>query len=196
LLGAAHAPAAGKLRVLQQSPEYGLVGACEPFPECRHAGLADPAFRGVRWLSADDLLGDPTVSVIAVESHVAPNLRLGKSARVHSFPRHDGSCDDTLADNTHVVFEYERRLAHLSVSQLESLNKPRRRWEIMGSNGTVILPPLEPPGVQLGLQEVRGGSTGRLANGGCRLDAARRARPGRPRRLRARRAPIRLHVPA
>jgi hypothetical protein len=42
--------------VLQQSPEWEVVGIAEPFAECRANAEAGPAFEHVRWLSQDDLL--------------------------------------------------------------------------------------------------------------------------------------------
>lgn len=265
LLGTGHAHAAGKLRVLQASPEWEVVGVCEPFPEFRERARGNPAYREVRWLSQDDLLGDPTIKMVAIESHVEPNLalaqaaidagkhihldkpagtslsafealletatkrhlivqlgymfrynqgfdfirralregwlgdvhavtgsinsplgtpehrrflgfhpggilfelgchlidmlviQLGKPRHVHPHLRSDGPYQDGFTDNTHTVFEYEKAVAHLSCSQLEVEPSSRRRWEVMGDNGTITLQPLEPPSLRLCLKEPRGG---------------------------------------
>ena len=78
LLGTGHAHAAGKLHALQESDDWDLVGVAEPDPVWRARSEANPAFAGVRWISEAELLGDPTVQMIAVESDVPPNLELAE----------------------------------------------------------------------------------------------------------------------
>lgn len=265
LLGTGHAHATGKLKTYQASSEWEVAGVCEPFPEFRARRENDPAYRGVPWLSQDDLLGDPTVKVVAIESHVEPNLRLARAAieagkhlhldkpagtslpeyasllheaarrdlivqmgymfryhhgfdfirralregwlgdvhavtasinspegsaghrqflgfhpggilfelgchlidmlvlqmgrpkHVHPLLRSDSPLDDGFADNTLTVFEFEKAVAHLSCAQLEVEPGSRRRWEVLGSNGTIAMQPLEPPQLRMCLKEPRGG---------------------------------------
>lgn len=80
ILGTGHAHASGKLRVIQRSDDWELVGVCEPDPTRRARREGDVAWGEVRWMEEDDLLGDPTVRMIAVESKVQELLVLGRKA--------------------------------------------------------------------------------------------------------------------
>src|SRR5205814_5822839 len=70
ILGTGHGHDAGKLRVLRQSPDWEFVAACEPDPDARANREGDPAWAGVRWLTEGDLLDDPAVQMLAIESDV------------------------------------------------------------------------------------------------------------------------------
>lgn len=275
LLGTGHAHAAGKLAVMQASDDYEVVGVAEPDRAWRALREPEPAYAGVRWIDASDLLGDPSVQLIAVESDVPPNLALARQAieagkHIHldkppgiSLPelqsiladanrrglyvqmgymfrynagfelvfqavregwlgdvyylhasmcsgipfqprgesaaeappsgraalnfhpggmmlelgchiidrvvellgrpdkvtphlRHDGEYADTLVDNAVAIFEYERALAVVETSALEVQHSPRRQFEVVGTKGSVVLQPLEPPAIRLCLQEPQG----------------------------------------
>ncbi len=78
LLGIGHAHAVGKLRVLQESPDFELVGASEPDAKWRAQRAG--AFAGVRWLTVEELLEDQRVQMVAVESAVQNNLELAQKA--------------------------------------------------------------------------------------------------------------------
>ena len=80
ILGTGHGHAVGKLRVLQQSADWDLVGVCEPDPDLEVRRKADAAFAGVRWLSESEVLEDPGVKMIAVEGAVPHLLDLGEKA--------------------------------------------------------------------------------------------------------------------
>lgn len=74
-LGTAHAHAAGKAAVMRASPDVELVGAWEPDAALRTAAQTLPEYDGVRWLhEIDELLGDPTVTAVAIEGDVFDNL--------------------------------------------------------------------------------------------------------------------------
>jgi predicted dehydrogenase len=72
-LGLTHAHAAAKLRIVRQSPDWQLAGACE----------ADPAVRAslekqkVPLLAREELLSRPDIAVVAVESAVRDHARDG-----------------------------------------------------------------------------------------------------------------------
>src|SRR5450432_3336287 len=68
VLGTGHAHALGKIRVLRSLPEYEFAGICRPDADEPHEG---DVFRGVRWLSMDELL-DPEsgIELVDVESGV------------------------------------------------------------------------------------------------------------------------------
>ncbi len=78
LLGIAHSHAVGKLRALQQSSDWELVGVCERDEKLRAQQQSDAAWNGVRWVSERELLDDASVQMIAVESAVPDQLALGR----------------------------------------------------------------------------------------------------------------------
>lgn len=80
LLGTGHAHAAGKLQVLRESEDWELVGVCEPDATWRARRAQEEAFIGVRWVSVSELLDDPSVQMVAVESEVPQLLSLGRRA--------------------------------------------------------------------------------------------------------------------
>jgi len=80
VLGIGHAHAAGKTKVLRDSPDFELVGVCEPNEELRRQQAEEPAYQGVRWLSIREVLDDPSVQLIAVESRVQENLEYARQA--------------------------------------------------------------------------------------------------------------------
>jgi predicted dehydrogenase len=80
LLGINHPHGLDLLSVLRRSKEYEVVGICEPDPKVR--AQFERQIRGERmhWLSQDELLGDGTISMVAIESDVARLLELGQAA--------------------------------------------------------------------------------------------------------------------
>ena len=67
--------------------------------------------------------------------------------------RHDSDFADGLADNTLAVFHYQRAVAMIESSAMESEGFQRRRLEICGTEGTIVVEPIEPPAVRLHLKE-------------------------------------------
>jgi len=264
LLGTCHAHGTSKLKVLCDSPDFEVVGVCEPDAELLQAAKQNAAFSGVRWLEMDELLADEQIRMVAVEGRVRDNLGfaraaieagkhvhldkpagtslpefdallglaeardlvvqmgyqfrynagfelclqavregwlgdifyvhgeinsdippdirvglteyrggmmfelachlidilvaiLGESHTVTPFLRHDGSADDDLEDNCTAVFQYERAIAVIHTAALEVHAGARRCWEVCGTNGTVIVQPLEPPAVRICLNSPCGG---------------------------------------
>ncbi len=76
LLGIDHAHALDVLGVLRALPEYEVVGVCEPDSSVRAAFEPHPDLAGIRWLTPDELLEDPTLHMVAVESGVPRLLNL------------------------------------------------------------------------------------------------------------------------
>jgi len=71
MIGTGHGHAASKIKALRVLPEYEFVGICRP--DTDEPGEGD-VFRGVRWLSLDEVLADPTIELVAVESLPGRNL--------------------------------------------------------------------------------------------------------------------------
>lgn len=67
----------------------------------------------------------------------------GTPKSVRPWLRHDTGFPDKLADNTLAVLEYEQGLAVVSSSARMPGHTPHRSFEIIGTDGTVLLQPLE-----------------------------------------------------
>ena len=243
MLGTGHAHASGKLKTLQESPDFELVGVCEP--------KTRPAYKNVRWLTEDELFGDRSIQAVAVEGSVPENLQYGsrviaagkhlhidkpptnkmapfrelieearrkklaaqcgyiwrfhagfdhaieavkqgwlgdvfmirgvmntdtpdsgrlplseykggmmfelgchmidrvcalwgRPTEVRTWLKHHSVIRDTLADNTLAVLEYGSALAVLSSAAKMAGHSPHRSFEITGSDGAILLSPIEP----------------------------------------------------
>jgi predicted dehydrogenase len=73
---------------------------------------------------------------------------LGAPAAVQGFLRHDLPVADGLADNTLAVFSYAQAMAVLETAAMESDPFPVRRLEVYGTEGSVVIQPLEPPALR------------------------------------------------
>src|SRR5437660_4320402 len=82
---------------------------------------------------------------------------LGRPRTITSFIRHDSSSEDALADNTVAVFQFERAIAVLESAAMEVGASERRQFTICGTEGTVIVQPLEPPAARLCLRQPNAG---------------------------------------
>jgi predicted dehydrogenase len=78
-LGVQHAHAT-KLNVYRQSTDYEVIGICEPDTAAREKASQLEAFRGVPWMGIDELLAQPGLEVVLVESAVRDSLRLAQRA--------------------------------------------------------------------------------------------------------------------
>jgi predicted dehydrogenase len=68
----------GKVAALRALPEYEFAGVCEPDNTARQRG--HKALEGVRWLSQRQMLEDPSIELIAIESRVRENLTYAREA--------------------------------------------------------------------------------------------------------------------
>ena len=75
--GTGHAHALGKIAALKSLPQFELVGVCEPDPS---RPRLHKSLQRVRWLSQRELLEDPSIKLIAVESRVQDNLAYARQA--------------------------------------------------------------------------------------------------------------------
>lgn len=75
--GIGHAHAMGKVAALKALPQFDLVGVCEPDSSVPRT---HKALVGVRWLSRRELLEDPSIQLVAVESRVQENLAYAREA--------------------------------------------------------------------------------------------------------------------
>jgi predicted dehydrogenase len=99
-IGASYSHATGKLKVVQKSADWKLLGVCEADPKIRRELEA----QGIQVLSREQLLAHPGVEAIAVESRVADHaadgkavLRAGKHLHLEKAPA------DHMADFQEIV---------------------------------------------------------------------------------------------
>jgi predicted dehydrogenase len=77
VLGTAHSHTTGKLKAMQDSPDYEVAAVCEPKADAKAKAQASAAFRGLPFVSEADLLGDRSIELIIVECNVWEALPLG-----------------------------------------------------------------------------------------------------------------------
>ena len=75
MLGTGHAHALGKVQALRSLPEYEFTGICRPDSDEPNEG---EGFRGVRWLSLEEVLQDASIELVDVESRVQRNLQYAR----------------------------------------------------------------------------------------------------------------------
>ncbi len=85
----------------------------------------------------------------------------GRPDRVTPFLRSDARGFDGMAegvDNGVVVFEYDKQgaIAVIEATSTETNSSPHRRVEVHGTEGSVVLEPIEPPRIDLCLREAKG----------------------------------------
>jgi predicted dehydrogenase len=78
-IGVGHAHAS-KLEVYRASNDYEVVGIVEPNPKLRAEAERDDTFRGLPWLSRDELLGIPGLQAVLVETEVRDLLDTAEAA--------------------------------------------------------------------------------------------------------------------
>ncbi len=81
---------------------------------------------------------------------------LGRPEKITPTLRTHGRFNDKLADNAVAVFEYPRALATINIDLLQPNAHAHRAFEVVGSNGTAWMQPIEPPTLQLDLAKAAG----------------------------------------
>jgi predicted dehydrogenase len=81
---------------------------------------------------------------------------LGRPRRVTPFLRQHGTAGDSLRDNTVAVLDFDDALAVVAGSALQPYAFARRSFEVLGTKGTAVLRPIEPPTLEMELAEAAG----------------------------------------
>ena len=71
---------------MQDLPDYEVVGIADTDPEAKARAQKDPRFKGLRWMTEDELLRDPSIQMIVVECNVWDAVPMG--AKVISAGKH------------------------------------------------------------------------------------------------------------
>jgi predicted dehydrogenase len=81
---------------------------------------------------------------------------LGRPSKVTSILKKHGPFGDLLMDNTVATLEWESALGVITSSTLQPGAGPHRSLEILGSNGTAVVRPIEAPVLQIDLAKPAG----------------------------------------
>lgn len=81
---------------------------------------------------------------------------MGTPKRVTPFLKQSGAQGDLLADNTIAVFEFEKAMGIITSAPLQPNAGPQRFFEILGTNGTAKVQPLEQPMLTIDLGKAAG----------------------------------------
>jgi len=81
---------------------------------------------------------------------------LGRPSKVTPFLKYQGNSTVSLADNTVAVLEYPRALALITSAPLQPNAGAHRFFEVLGSNGTAKVQPLEQPVLTMDLATAAG----------------------------------------
>ncbi len=88
---------------------------------------------------------------------IDPVIRLlGRPKRITPFLNKHGKFNDSLNDNTAAVFEFPNAMAIVHGANLQPNSGRYRAFEIHGTNGAVIVNPIEPPAVTIDLAQPAG----------------------------------------
>lgn len=78
-IGVGHAHAS-KLGVYRESPDYEVVGIVEPDAKLREAAADQAAYRGLPWMTRDELFATPGLQAVLVETHVRDLLEAAEAS--------------------------------------------------------------------------------------------------------------------
>ncbi len=81
---------------------------------------------------------------------------LGRPRRVTPFLNKHGKFNDTLNDNDAAILEFDNAMAILHGSNMQPNSGRYRAFEVHGSNGVVLVNPIEPPAVTVDLAKAAG----------------------------------------
>jgi len=88
---------------------------------------------------------------------IDPIVRLlGRPKAVTPLLKKHGDFPDNLTDNNVVVFEFKKALAIVTSATLQPNAGTHRGFELLGTNGTATLSPIEPPTLQIDLAKAAG----------------------------------------
>jgi predicted dehydrogenase len=105
ILGTRHSHTRGKLEAMKASPEYEVVGVCEPDAAALDSAKRAPVFQGLHWRTEDELLGDKSIHLIVVECNVwealpwgSKVIAAGKHLHLEKPPGNDWKAFKTLVE--------------------------------------------------------------------------------------------------
>jgi len=109
-IGTAHAHASGKMAALRRSGDFEVVGAVEPNPGRRAAAARKAAYKGLQWLTEEQLLNTKGLQAVAVETQVCDLLDTAARCVAAGMHIHlDKPPGESLSKFTDLLHEATRR---------------------------------------------------------------------------------------
>jgi predicted dehydrogenase len=105
---------------------------------------AEARFKGGQMFDLAGHMIDPIVRV------------MGRPERVTPYLRRTGTADDGLMDNTLAVFEWRAALGTFSTASMQPRHQQHRTLEFVGTEGTAVVRPIEPPSLHIDLNSAAG----------------------------------------
>lgn len=108
-IGVGHAHAS-KLAAYRESPDYEVVGIVEPDAELRSQAERDETFRGLKWMTRDELLSTPGLQAVLVETRVRDLLDNAEACIAAGKHVHlDKPAGESLPQYRRILAEAERQ---------------------------------------------------------------------------------------
>lgn len=108
-IGIGHAHAS-KLSVYRSSPDYEVVGIVEPDTELKEKLSNQPPYRDLKWMSQEELLNQPGLQAVLVETKVRDSLDVAKSCIDAGMHIHiDKPAGDSLSELSEILRAAEKR---------------------------------------------------------------------------------------
>jgi predicted dehydrogenase len=100
----------------------------------------------------------PGGTLFELGSHLIDPLArlLGRATKITPVLKTNGPFQDHLADNTLAIFEFPKSLGIILSNTLQPRAGQYRSFEILGTQGTAIVNPIEPPGLMIDLAKSAG----------------------------------------
>ena len=84
-IGTSHAHASGKMDALRSLPDlYDVVGFAEPIAARQAAAQKAKSFAGLKYLTEAEILADPTIQAVVIETTLEDSARAAFAARLFS----------------------------------------------------------------------------------------------------------------
>jgi len=123
ILGTVHSHALGHLQAIRRSENYEFIAAAEPHPRHLAERKKDERWKGVTWVSVEELLSDDRIQVICVETDPLEVLEYGlRSIEAGKHTKLDKPPGIDLQALEHIFHEAERRHLHVQMGYVYRYN--------------------------------------------------------------------------
>jgi len=108
-IGIGHAHAS-KLSVYRASPDYEVVGIVEPDNELKGRLGNQPTYRDLRWMSQEELLNEPGLQAVLIETKVRDSLGVAQACIAAGMHIHiDKPAGDSLSKLSEILSTAEKK---------------------------------------------------------------------------------------
>ncbi len=164
-IGVGHAHAS-KLEVFRASDDYEVVGIVEPDAELRAQAEQKDAFRGLPWMTQEQLLNQPGLQLVLVETRVRDLLDTAETCvKAGKHVHLDKPAGESLAQYRRILDEAARQQLVVQMGYMYRYNPAvlklheflKRGWLGEPFEVHTVMSKVVPPGSRLGLAEYPGG---------------------------------------